>query len=131
MAGGYICDRLDRGTAYVAFGFVLAGVAVAMALAPHTPWLFVGFALAYMAASGLVQAAFAAVTLETIGLGAAATKFSLFAALNNAPFAYMAVIEGWARARWNSGAMLALEGALGAVSGLGFLLVRSAARSAG
>ena len=128
IAGGYVCDRLDRKTAYLAFGFALVAIAVGMALAPRTPEMFVVFALAYAAASGLVQAAFAAVTLETIGLGAAATKFTLFAALNNAPFAYMALVDSWARTRWNSGAMLALEGALGIGSGLAFIAVRRATR---
>ena len=128
IIGGYVCDRLDRKTAYLAFGFLLAAIALGMALAPRTPLMFVAFALAYAAASGLVQAAFAAVTLETIGLGAAATKFTLFAALNNAPFAYMALVEGWAHTRWNAGAMLALEGAMGIGSGLAFIAVVLATR---
>jgi MFS family permease len=128
IAGGYLSDRADRRTSYLLFGFLLAAVALGMAAAPRTPQAFIAFALAYSAAMGMCQAAFVAVTLETIGRGAAATKFSFFAAVSNAPIAYMALLEGWARSRWNAGGMLALEGVLGIGSGLLFLALFGALR---
>jgi PAT family beta-lactamase induction signal transducer AmpG len=53
------------------------------------------------------------VTLETIGKGAAATKYNLLACLANMPITYMTLIEGQAQARWGSGGMLVNEAVLG------------------
>jgi hypothetical protein len=73
--------------------------------------------------NGLCFAGFSAVTLEAIGLGAAATKYNLFASLSNMPIAYMTALEGWAHTQWGANGFLYLEAALGVAS----LLVFSAA----
>lgn len=74
LIGGWICDRMDRKAAYCVFGLVIAGAAVAMALAPRTQEMFVAFVLFYAFLTGFCYAAFAGVVFETIGKGAAGTK---------------------------------------------------------
>jgi MFS transporter, PAT family, beta-lactamase induction signal transducer AmpG len=109
FAGGYLCDSLDRKKAYMLFGLLQAACAVAMALAPRTEVMFIVFTMTYALITGLTYAAFSAVVLEAIGLGAAATKYNVYASLSNMPIAYMTVIEGFAQTRWNVGGMLVVE----------------------
>ena len=61
--------------------------------------------------------------LEAIGLGAAATKYNLFASLSNIPIGYMTAVDGWAAARWSSGGMLYVEATIGALALLLFIAV--------
>ena len=109
LVGGYYCDRINRKTAYALYGLMQAVCAVAMALAPRTEVMYIVFTTIYSAISGLTYAGFSAVVLEAIGLGAAATKYNLFASLSNMPIAYMTVIDGWAHTRWGAGGMLHTE----------------------
>jgi len=117
LAGGYLCDRMDRKRAYVLYGLGQAACAVAMALAPRTEETFILFTMVYALITGLTYAGFSAVVLEAIGLGAAATKYNVFASLSNMPIAYMTVVLGWVQTRWGVGGMLFAE-ALFAVAGL-------------
>ncbi len=109
LIGGYVCDRMNRKSAYVLYGALQAACAVAMALAPRTETMYIGFTMTYALITGLTYAGFSAVVLEAIGLGAAATKYNVFASLSNMPIAYMTVIEGWAQTRWNVSGMLLAE----------------------
>jgi len=128
LVGGYLSDRMDRKTAYVLFG-VLGGVICAgVALMPRTPEWFVVLALAYSAALGMSYAAFSAATLEAIGGGAAATKYTLFASISNIPVALMPALDGWADTRWNVGAVLWIEFATAAAGAVIFMLVALATR---
>jgi MFS family permease len=122
IVGGFICDRLDRKTAYALYGLSLALCAALMAAVPRTPDMFVLFTLTYAFITGLAYAGFSAVVLEAIGQGAAATKYSLFASLSNMPIVYMTVINGWAHTRWGAGGMLLTEAGMG-VLGLGVFVV--------
>jgi PAT family beta-lactamase induction signal transducer AmpG len=115
IGAGYVCDRLERKAAYALFSAIQAGVAVAMALTPHTPAAYTVFALAYTATNGMAYAGFSALTLETIGKGAAATKYNLMACFSNLPILYLALIEGWVQTRWGSAAMLTSEAVMVAV----------------
>jgi MFS family permease len=109
IVGGYICDRMNRRTAYVLFG-VLGGLAAAMAaVAPKSPEWFLIFAFSYSAALGLAYAAFAAATLEAIGAGAAATKYTLFASISNIPVTFMPALDGWADTHWNAAGLCWME----------------------
>ena len=128
VAGGYICDWMDRKTAYVLFGLVQGLVAVGMALAPRTPEMFVIFGISYAAATGLAFAGYAALTLETIGAGAAATKYNLLASVSNVPLLYVAAIEGPIQTRFSSAAMLLTEAGLAAAAAGLFALVSVATR---
>lgn len=116
LAGGYICDRFDRKAVYLAYGLLQALCAAAMAVAPRTESVFVVFTLLYWFTAGLTYAAFSAVTLEAIGLGAAATKYNVYASLSNIPLTYMTVVEGWAHGRWGAEGFLLLEAAVAVAS---------------
>jgi MFS transporter, PAT family, beta-lactamase induction signal transducer AmpG len=123
LVGGYVCDRMDRKAAYALYGTMIAVCAVAMALAPRTETAYVGFTLTYAFMNGLAYAGFSAVTLEAIGLGAAATKYNLFASLSNIPIGYMTAVDGWAAARWGPAAMLYIEAAVAGAALVVFVAV--------
>jgi MFS transporter, PAT family, beta-lactamase induction signal transducer AmpG len=113
LVGGYVCDRMDRKTAYAMYGLLMATCAIGMAVAPRTEAMYVVFTLIYAFIQGLTYAGFTAVVLEAIGLGAAATKFNLFASLSNMPIAYMTIVDGWAHTRWGAAGLLEVEAAIG------------------
>src|SRR5258706_207846 len=121
LVGGYWCDRMDRKKAYWVFGLAQAACMIAMAMSPRTEAVYIGYVLLYAFISGLTYAAFSAVVLEAMGLGAAATKYNLFASLSNMPIAYMTLIDGWAHTRWGAGTMLWTEAAIGAAAVLFFM----------
>jgi PAT family beta-lactamase induction signal transducer AmpG len=113
IAGGFLADKMDRKLAYCVFGIALAVVVVGMALSPRTQLMFVSFTCFYAFVMGLCYAAFGAVVLETIGKGAAATKYNVLAGISNAPIAYQTVIDGWGHGRWGSNGLLYVEALCG------------------
>jgi MFS family permease len=113
LAGGYWADRLDRKNAYALYGLLMVLCAGAMALVPRTEGNYVVFTLVYAFIAGLTYAGFSAVVLESIGAGAAATKYSLFASLSNMPIAYMTLVAGWSHERWGTTGMLQTEAVIG------------------
>jgi MFS transporter, PAT family, beta-lactamase induction signal transducer AmpG len=123
VAGGWFCDRMNRQAAYAIYGVFQATCAVAMALAPRTESNYIVFTLLYAFITGLTYAGFSAFVLEAMGLGAAATKYSLFASLSNMPIAYMTVIDGWAYERWHARGMLFTEAAVGIAGLLLFIAI--------
>jgi MFS transporter, PAT family, beta-lactamase induction signal transducer AmpG len=125
LAGGYLCDRIDRKTAYMLYGALQALCAIAMALSPRTEAMYILFTMVYALITGLTYAGFSAVVLEAIGLGAAATKYNVYASLSNMPIAYMTVVEGWAHTRSGAGAMLYSEAACATAGLLVFIAVAS------
>ena len=126
LVGGYVSDRMDRKTSYALYGLLMAMCTVAMALAPRTEPMYIVFTLMYAFIQGLTYAGFTAVVLETIGLGAAATKFNLYASLSNVPIAYMTLVDGWAHTRWGAAGLLGVEAAIGAVGIVVFVAVAMA-----
>jgi PAT family beta-lactamase induction signal transducer AmpG len=112
LAGGFICDRLDRKAAYILYGVLQATCAVGMSFAPRTEQMYILFTSLYAVVTGLTYAGFTAFVLEAMGTGAAATKYNVFASLSNAPIYYMTLVDGWAHTRWNAGRMLRTEAAL-------------------
>lgn len=128
IAGGYVCDWLDRKRAYVLLSLTQAAAAVGMAYAPRTPEMFALFTLTYAATTSLAFAAYAALTLETIGAGAAATKFNLMASVANTPLLYVNAIEGPVQTRYGSTAMLLAEAGLGIAGAAIFAVVAIATR---
>jgi MFS family permease len=113
LIGGWICDRIDRKTAYCLFGLVLAGAAVAMALAPRTEAMFTGFLLLYNCLTGFCYAAFAAVVFETIGRGAAGTKSNILSGISNVPLIYAGIFDGLGHDRGGAAGLLYTDAALG------------------
>jgi MFS family permease len=128
LVGGYWCDRMDRKKAYWVFGLVQAACAIAMAFSPRSEAVYIGFVLVYAFISGLTYAAFSAVVLEAIGLGAAATKYNLFASLSNMPIAYMTLVDGGVHTRWGAGAMLWAEAGIATAAILVFMGMQRALR---
>ena len=131
IAGGILCDRMDRKLAYCLFGIALAAVAVAMALAPRTELMFVSFTCVYAFVMGFCYAAFGAVVLETIGAGAAATKYNLLAGISNAPIAYQTLVDGWGHDHWGASGLLYVEAICGVAAVALFFIVAAAARRIG
>jgi MFS family permease len=127
IVSGYWCDRIDRKRAYALFGILMAACASAMAVGPRTETMYVVFTLAYGIINGFCYTAFSAVTLEAIGRGAVATKYSLFASLSNMPIGYMTAVDGWAAARWGAGGMLHVEALIGVIAVLFFAAVATLA----
>jgi PAT family beta-lactamase induction signal transducer AmpG len=123
LFGGYGSDRMDRKTAYALYGLLMAISTIAMALAPRTETMYVVFTLIYAFIQGLTYAGFTAVVLETIGLGAAATKYNLYASLSNMPIAYMTLVDGWAHTRWGAAGLLNVEAGFGVVGIVVFVAV--------
>ena len=130
LAGGYLADRIDRKVAYALYGLALAACAAAMAWAPHIESMYIVFTTVYAFIQGLCYAGFSAVVLEAIGLGAAATKYTLFASLSNMPIMYMTVVDGAAQTRWNSSGMLYTEALIG-IAGLALFVAVARVTSAG
>ncbi len=122
LVGGWACDRVSPRYAYLLFGLAAAASLVGMAYAPRTEPIFIGGTLLYALANGMCYAGFTAVTLEAIGKGAAATKYSTFAAISNLPAYLLTYILGFAHTRFGSGGMLNTE-ALFAVGAVVFFLL--------
>jgi MFS transporter, PAT family, beta-lactamase induction signal transducer AmpG len=123
LLGGWICDRMDRRYAYIAFGLVQAICAVGMGLSPRTETMYIIWTSLYAVSTGLTYAGFTAFVLDAMGTGAAATKYNIFASLSNAPIYFMIFIDGWAHEHWNSTGMLNVEAAIGIVGMLLFIIV--------
>lgn len=124
IAGGWMCDRMDRKNAYMLFGVAQALCAVGMAALPHTERWYIVMTSAYSFVTGLTYAGFTAFVLEAMGTGGAATKFSLYASLSNTPIAYMTKVDGWAHGKFGPSGMLYGEAIAGAIGLVFFLLVR-------
>jgi MFS family permease len=112
ILGGQIADRMPRRLAQALAGGLMALTAVIMAFAPRDPWAYVAFGLTYAFFSGVAQAAFSSFVLETIGKGAVATKYNIFASLTNQAYAYTAYLDSRALAAWGATGMLLSDAAL-------------------
>jgi MFS family permease len=128
LAGGWLCDRMDRKTAYCLFGFLLVFAAIGMALCPRTSNQYVFWTSAYAFVVGLCYAAYCAVVLEAIGDTAAATKFSFLSAVSNSPIMLMTFVDGAANTRWGTNGMLWTDAWCGVVGIVAFALVAAGTR---
>ena len=91
----------------------MALIALSMAFAPATRATFIVGLLIYQFGTGLAYASWTSFILETIGKGAAATKYNIFASLSNSPITYMGVLLGYAVAPYGPDGMLIVEAAAG------------------
>lgn len=133
LLGGWISDRMDRKGAYLLYGILQASCVVAMALAPRTPATYIAFTMVYAVITGLTYAGFTAFVLEAMGLGAAATKYNVYASLSNFPIQYVTILDGWAyKARGPAGMLFAeaTAGMIGLVLFLGVLALAARRRPA-
>ena len=113
LLGGWMCDRMNRKAAYALFGVLQAASAVAMGMMPHNERMFIVNTTIYAFATGLTYAGFYAFVFEAIGMGAAATKVSVFASVSNFPIWYMMLLDGWVGDRWKGSVMLYTEATMG------------------
>src|SRR6185437_4508099 len=128
LVGGYLFDLMNRKAGYLLSGWTLAACAVAMGLAPRTPTSFVIFVSLYGFFAGWAYAAFTALALETIGTGAAATKYNVLACLSNIPLTYMTLVDGATRTHFGPAAMLFIEAGIAVLASLLFGSVAVATR---
>jgi hypothetical protein len=73
------------------------------------PEVFIAGTLAQRLFVGMSDAAMSALILGVIGRSAAATKFTVLAALGNVSEIYMTVTSGWVHDRWSTATMLIVE----------------------
>jgi MFS family permease len=128
LAGGWLCDRVDRKTAYCVFGFLLVLAAAGMALCPRTSDQYIFWTSVYAFVVGLCYAAYCAVVLEAIGNTAAATKFSFLSAVSNAPIMLMTFVDGYAQSHLGTGGMLWTDAACGVLGIVVFAAVFGSTR---
>lgn len=125
LAGGFLCDRIDRWIAYALFGLAAGCAGAWLALGRMTPFTYgAGFA-AYSIATGLAYAAFAALILEVLGHGrrAAATGYSLLLSAGNLPIAYMTWLDGAGYRHAGARGLAGVDAAANLVGGLILLLI--------
>jgi MFS transporter, PAT family, beta-lactamase induction signal transducer AmpG len=96
LAGGFLCDRLHRMTAYALSGILISFADLWLRLGSATPFTYGAGYGAYAFATGLSFACCTALTLEVLGRGrrAAGTGYSLLGSAVNVPVAYMTWICG-------------------------------------
>jgi MFS family permease len=109
IAGGWLCDRMNRMVAFNLFSLILCVSALAAAFSPRTQEMYILYVGIYMLLTGLCYAAFGAVVLDAIGKGAAATKYNLLAGVANVPIAYLAWLDGKAHV-WHAPSWLPFDG---------------------
>jgi MFS family permease len=126
LLGGWICDRINRQSAYLLFGLLGALCAVGMAYSIKTELMYIIWTSVYAVSMGLGYAGFSAFVLEAIGKGAAATKYNIYAALSNIPIYLMIYIEGWAHTQWGPKGMLNIEAVFAVLAIILFLLLQAA-----
>ena len=131
LAGGWLCDRMDRKTAYCLFGFLLVLTAGGMALCPRSEPQYIGWTSLYAFVVGLCYAAYCAVVLEAIGDTAAATKFSFLSAVSNAPIMLMTFVDGYAQSHLGTKGMLWTDAACGVLGIVVFAAVFGGTRRRG
>ncbi len=100
LAGGWICDRMDRRRAYLISGALTAVVGIGMSLSPLSPTTYAVGVCIYFLVSGFCYASFSAVVLEAIGkAGASASaQYALFVAAGNFAITYV----GWIDTRFEN-----------------------------
>jgi len=96
LAGGFVCDRMNRMRAYVTGGALSAGFAFYLSYGGFTPATFAAGYSLYSIAAGFSYAAFTALVLDVLGARehAAGTSYSLLSASGNVPIVYMTSLDG-------------------------------------
>ena len=128
ITGGYGCNRWGSRRAYIGYGLVMAGVALAMAYLPATLPVYIGGNMAYSFTTGLTYAAFTGFVLDAIGAGNAATKYNGFASLSNSPIWYMGLVLAAVDTRFGHRNMLVVEAACAVAGVLVFMVAANVHR---
>jgi MFS family permease len=128
IAAGYLCDRFPRRTVFIWSALICAGGEAAMALAPHTPWMFAALGLLNCALTGLAYGSVTAVIYDRLGVVGAATVGGVLGSLCNLPLIVVTMLIGAVQVRHGSSAMLLVEAGLGAASVVIYALIVAAWR---
>jgi MFS family permease len=114
LAGGWLCDRMDRRVAYLVSGALTAAVGVGMALAPLSPTTYAVGVCVYFLVSGFCYAAFSSVVLEAVGrAGASASaQYALFVAAGNFAITYVGWFDTRFHHQYGPRALLGIDAAL-------------------
>jgi len=129
LLGGWICDKIDRQKAYIIFGVTEILCSIGMAYSPHTQLMYIVWTTLYSFSLGLCYAGFTAFVLEAIGKGAAATKYTVYASISNAPITYMTIVDGWAHTKYGPTGMLNIESLFGVIGIILFFVVQKLVRA--
>lgn len=122
MVGGLLADRMPRRLAYAISGACMAACALGASFLPLTPTVFIAFVVAYSFFSGIAYAAFSGFVLETIGVGAVATKYNIFAGCANLAIGYSTYFDSAGLDRWGARGMLRTDASIIA-SGIAVVLL--------
>lgn len=115
LLAGRVSDAMDRKAAYAVSGGILAVFTLIVAFLPQTSGSYALLCIGYSLGTGLCYGTFTGFVLETIGGGAAATKYNVFASLSNVPIWYMTRVDGWAADQLGAVKMLLVDAAAGGI----------------
>lgn len=124
LAGGLLCERMNRRRAYLLSGALSAACAVGMMAAGLTPTVFAVGVSVYMFVAGICYAAFSAMVLETVGAAGsmAATRYTLFTSAGNLAIAYTTPIDSHLHAGHGARGVLGVDAVLN-LAGIAILAV--------
>ncbi|MGA9883047.1 MAG: MFS transporter [Candidatus Acidiferrales bacterium] len=125
LLGGYAANRVSRGRLYLGAGLVTSFVALAMALAPHTPLDFILGALVYNGLAGVAYAAFNAFGYQLVGQNSAvaSTQLGLFSASTNLAIVYMTWADGHASKYFGVTGLLLTDSIAAMISAIALLIL--------
>jgi PAT family beta-lactamase induction signal transducer AmpG len=132
LAGGWICDAIDRRLAYAVAALLSALCSAGMLLAPLTERVFAAGVSLYLFTAGIAYAAFSALDLEVIGSAArsAGTQHTLFTASANLPVVYMTWLDGQGYKRFGPRGLLGTDAFSNiAAAAICLLLIRRSLRA--
>ena len=128
ILAGRVSVRLGPWRTYIAFGWLMVLLLIALAIVPRAPSWFIALWLLHRAGGGACYAALLGMVMTTIGKGAAATKAAAFWSLANLAEGYPALVDGRVHDHVGTTAMLFTHAALDAA---GFALLLALARLLG
>jgi MFS family permease len=125
LTGGLVCDRISRRLAYALAAILMGICGAGMMLAPLTQPVFAAGVSLYLVTQGFAYAAYSALLLELIGAGgrSAATRFTLYNAVGNAPVAYMTWLDGQGYKRFGPRGLLGADALSNLVSAAIFVFL--------
>jgi MFS transporter, PAT family, beta-lactamase induction signal transducer AmpG len=120
LVGGYVANRVSRGTLYLSAGLVTSVCALVLAFSPHTPSAFILGALVYNGIVGVAYAAFNALGYQLVGQNSAvaSTQLGLFSAATNLAIVYMTWADGQGYKHFGVRGLLLTDGLAGGISAI-------------
>jgi MFS transporter, PAT family, beta-lactamase induction signal transducer AmpG len=125
FSGGFLCDRMDRRTAYALFGLLAAVASGWMALGALAPLTYGAGYACYALSTGFSYAAFNALVLDVLGHGrrAAATGFALLGSCGYLPVTYMTWLDGVGYKHSGARGLMGVDAIANGAGGVALLLL--------